>query len=240
MKVLVVCARRYNGHELWTALMVFQRNGIDFEVVSQDTHIMDEVTGEPNILERTVYGVPKEEMVEFDGIMVVSGNMKDTESYWDDKHVLGLIDKSSSLGHVVGAICCSVPTIRRAASNKRVSFYPLLRSRERLLDHGALLSTVAVSTDGNLCTAEHQMASEMWAENFVDRLNGNEPRWLLKDSGYVPKGRPRKPIPELEDLKRRQAGVTGPDKCPDCGYATGIDKEGRVMCPKCDKDLTHG
>ena len=33
MKVLVVCARRYNGHELWTFLGVLQEAEIEFEVV---------------------------------------------------------------------------------------------------------------------------------------------------------------------------------------------------------------
>lgn len=240
MKVLVICARRYNGHELWTALMVFQKNGIDFEVVSQDTQIADEITGEPNILDRRVYDVGKYEVEsQFDGVMVVSGNMKDTEAYWDDHHVLDLIHTAAASGKVVGAICCSVPTLSGIVDGKTVSFYPLVRSKQRLTAGGAELATVAVSTDGNVCTAEHQMATEMWAENFVDRLNGDEPRWILQDSGYVPKGRPRKPIPELEDLKRKQAGgVEGPEKCPNCNFTTTI-LDGRVKCPKCQEDLTY-
>lgn len=200
--VLVVCAKRYNGHELWTALGVIQNRGHTFEVVSQSTRIMDEITFKPNDIDRTVWEVRPEEIANYDGIMIVSGNMKDTEDYWDDVHVLRLIQLTSEQGKAVAAICCSVPTIREVATNKRVSFFPLVRSRERLLAHGAILTKVACTVDGTLVTAEHQMATQMWANAYCDVLEGKEDADPgLVDSGYVPRGRPRKPIPEVEAVK---------------------------------------
>jgi putative intracellular protease/amidase len=181
-KVLVVCARRYNGHELWTALGVMQERGHEFEVVSTDKTIKDELTLRP------------------DAIMIVSGNMKDTEAYWDDKTVLKLISDINQDDGVVAAICCSVPTIRQVANGKQVSFYPLVRSRERLRDAGAILKTVALTVDGRLVTAEHQMATQMWAEEFCNVLEGLPPEYNLQDSGYVPKGRPRRITPELQKI----------------------------------------
>jgi putative intracellular protease/amidase len=203
--VLVVCARRYNGHELWTALGVMQEAGITFEVVSQDVRIEDEVTNQPNIIGRKVYNVSPEEMhSKFDGIMIVSGNMYDTEKYWDDKHVLDLIAETNTLGKAVAAICCSVPTIRYAAKDKKVSFYPLVRSRERLRTAGAILQSVAWTVDGNLVTAEHQMATQAWAEAYVKVLRGEKVENYLVDSKYMPRGFERKPIPEVERLKKLQ------------------------------------
>lgn len=201
-KVLVVCARRYNGHELWTALGVMQRAGIGFEVVSQTVLIEDEVTGERNSIDRTVYQVALSELENFAGLMIVSGNMKDTESYWKDTHVLEIVQEAFKLDKVVAAICCSVPTIREIANGKKVSAYPLIRSKDLLKSAGAILQTVAWTVDGRLVTAEHQMATEMWAENFVRVLTGLPPLPPLNDSGYMPKGRPAKVPPEIERLRR--------------------------------------
>jgi protease I len=201
VKVLVVCARRYNGHELWTALGVIQESGIDFEVVSQDLYIQDEVTGQSNVIDRTVYQVDPSEVALHDGLMIVSGNMKDTESYWNDRAVLRLVEEAHKNDKVIAAICCSVPTIRKVAKGKMVSAFPLIRSKELLRREGAILQSVAWTVDGKLITAEHQMATQMWAENFCRVLKGEAPHPPLHDSGYMPKGRPTKPLPEVERLK---------------------------------------
>ncbi len=86
-KLLVICAQRYNGHELWTLLGVLLEHDHTFEVVSQKVLIRDELTMQPNTLERTVYKVQVEEVELFDAICIVSGNMQDTEAYWTDTHV---------------------------------------------------------------------------------------------------------------------------------------------------------
>lgn len=199
--VLVVCAKRYNGHELWVALGVMKQRGHTFEVVSQDTLIRDELTLRPNTIKRTVWEVSPSEISNFDAIMIVSGNMSDTEAYWDDKHVLALIEQTAAEDKAVAAICCSVPTIRTVAKDKKVSFYPLVRSRERLRNAGALLQTVALTRDGKLVTAEHQMASQVWAEEFCNVLEDKPQQHTFTDSKYTPRGRERKPIKELERLK---------------------------------------
>ena len=199
MNVLVVCARQYNGHELWTALGILQERGHTFEVISTDYYIQDEVTFQPNVIERIIPEVDADELgTKFDGLMIVSGNMADTEAYWDDPKVQSYVTRAGELDIPVAAICCSVPTIASISEGKRVSFFPLVRSRVRLLDAGALLQTVAMTVDGNLVTAEHQMASQIWAEAFSDVLDGKPYQGIeLVDSGYVPKGNLRKPIPGM-------------------------------------------
>jgi putative intracellular protease/amidase len=196
--VLVICARRYNGHELWTALEVMMDRGHTFEVVSTQLQIADELTLRPNVISRKVYDVPNDEG--FDGIMVVSGNMADTEAYWHDDHVVGLIKKFDAASKGIAAICCSVPTIAPVAAGKRVSFFPLIRSRDRLRNHGAILTTVTLSVDDRLVTAEHQMATQMWAEEFCNVLEGKPTQYTFHDSGYTPKGRPRWPPKEVQAL----------------------------------------
>lgn len=198
----MVCARRYNGHELWTALGVLQEAGVEFELISSSTFIQDEVTNQPNRITRTIDNVDPSEVSTYDGLMYVSGNMKDTEAYWHNKRTLAYVSEAHKRDMPIAAICCSVPTIRGAAFGKRVSFFPLVRSRELLSRAGAILQTVACTVDGKLVTAEHQMASQMWAEAFVSVLNGGNGGINLTDSGYTPKGRERMPIPELEKLKR--------------------------------------
>lgn len=202
MKVLIVVAQRYNGHELWTTLGILQQAGIDFEVISRSTNISDEVTRQRNILERTIDDVSVEEIQEYDGFMVISGNMSDTESYWDDSKVLSFVKTAEENNLAIAAICCSVPTIREIAKGKVVSYYPLIRSAARLSDAGAVLSNITISVDGKLVTAEHQMATQKWATAFVDILNGKEVDLGLQESGFTPQGhRERKLHPRLERLR---------------------------------------
>lgn len=198
MKVLAVCARRYNGHELWTALGVLQEAGIDFEVASTDLTIVDETTRRPNIIETTVDTITSLEG--YDGLMFVSGNLSDTEAFWYDDHIKDLVEQAVDLP--VAAICCSVPTVRHIAKGKRVSFFPLVRSRLLLEKAEAILETVSISVDGNLVTAEHQMATEVWAELFVKVLQGEPAEPDLKDSGFVPQGKTERRLhPRLERLR---------------------------------------
>jgi len=199
-RVLVICARRYNGHELWTALGVMQKQGHTFEVVSTSTTIMDELTLRPNTIERTINQVQAIDMFDFDALMIVSGNMDDTEAYWTNDHVQSIVKHFGASDKPVAAICCSAPTVAPIAKGKRVSFYPLVRSRQRLKQAGALLQTVAISVDGKLVTAEHQMATEMWAEEFCNVLAGKPPIYVFEDSGFVPRGRPRRMAPEISRM----------------------------------------
>jgi len=199
MKVLIVVARRYNGHELWTTLGMLQEAGHEFEVVSTATMIQDEVTHKRNTIVRTLDDLRADEMSHWDGLMVISGNMKDTESYWRDERVLRLVREMQE--RPLAAICCSVPTIREVARDKRVSFFPLVRSRLLLEEAGAKLSSVSITQDGNLVTAEHQMSSQVWAQTFIEVLETGTSSLALTDSGFVPKGKTRRRLPaRLEQL----------------------------------------
>lgn len=204
--ILVVCARRYNGHELWTALGVIQERGHTFELISTDYVIQDEITMQPNRIERIIDEVATDELFGFDAFMIVSGNMKDTEAYWNNNRVLEYVMDFNEDNRPIAAICCSVPTIREVAKGKKVSFFPLVRSRQLLGDAGAILQTVALTVDQNLVTAEHQMATQMWAEEFCNLIEGKPKQYTFVDSGYTPKGRERMPIPEVEALRIKMGG----------------------------------
>lgn len=199
-RALVVCARRYNGHELWTAFGAFKENGLTFDCVSTDYIIQDEITKRPNRIKRLVHDT-EYDPEKYDGFMIVSGNMADTEAYWHDKHVLSLFDQANAVGHPIAAICCSVPTSRNVAGGKKVSYYPLVRSRELLQEAGAILQTTALTVDKNLVTAEHQMATQMWAEEFCNLIYGRPQQYYLTESGFTPKGQERMPIEVVEKLK---------------------------------------
>lgn len=196
--LLVICAKRYNGHELWTLLGVLNERGHSFEVVSQDTLIKDELTLRPNIIERTVWEVDPEKAVQdFDAVVVVSGNMEDTEKYWTDKHVIGILERFRERDLVCAAICCSVPTLAPIVKDVKVSFYPLIRSRHRLQNHGAILQSTSLTVDKNTVTAENQMLTQMWAEEICNLLENKPPEHVLHDTGWTPKGLERKMPPEV-------------------------------------------
>lgn len=204
--VLVVCARQYNGHELWVALGVMASRGHTFDLLSTGKIIEDEVTHQKNKIEMLVGDVDRSELGhKYGAFMIVSGNMADTEAYWKHPTVLGYIDAANKADLPIAAICCSVPTIRKAAKDKKVSFFPLVRSRVLLKEAGAILQTTALTRDQNLVTAEHQMASQMWAEEFCNLIEGKPQQYFLSDSEFVPKGQERKPIPIVEDIRQKQA-----------------------------------
>jgi len=207
--VLIVVARRYNGHELWTTLGTLRQRGHTTEVLSTSLFIADEVTGAMNTIRRLIKDVPR--IDEFDAVMFISGNMKDTEAYWHNSTTLGYVDQAIKRSIPVAAICCSVPTVRKAARGKRVSFFPLIRSRELLEHEGAILQTVSLSVDEKLVTAENQMVTQMWAEAFCDMLEGKESNIHLIDSGFTPGKRPKKPDPTLQHLREvtRRTGKKG-------------------------------
>lgn len=193
--LLVICAKRYNGHELWTLLGVLQDRGHSFEVVSQETTIRDELTLRPNTIERTVYEV--EDIEDFDAVCVVSGNMADTEAYWTDSHVIELLKAFNESLKVCAAICCSVPSLAHIVNGIKVSYFPLLRSRHRLQDHSAILQNTSLTVDGRFITAENQMITQMWAEEICNVLEDKPLQHVMTDSGFVPKGTERKMAPEI-------------------------------------------
>jgi putative intracellular protease/amidase len=188
--LLVVVSRQYNGHELWTALGVLQERGHTFDIVSTAYEIEDEVTHQRNTIEHVLDDVPH--LNGHEGLMFISGNMKDTEAYWKDSRALRYVSEAVEQDIPIAAICCSVPTIREAVKGKQVSYFPLLRSTEILRNAGAKLSTVSVSADGKLVTAEHQMATQLWAETFGDVLDGKQPKVTLVDSKFRPPNRLRR------------------------------------------------
>lgn len=203
-RVLVICSRRYNQHQLWGALNVMLERGHSSEVVSTDYIIQDEESLSPNRISRTLDDLKDLQALteSFDALMVISGNHYDTESYWSDKRALAIVDAFAALERPIAAICAAVPTIRGAAAGKIVSYFPLIRSRQLLQDARAILSGSVLTRDHNIVTAANEMMTEIWAEEFCNLLEGLPQEHHFEDSGFVPKGRPRKPMPELERLKR--------------------------------------
>jgi len=196
VKVLVCTVRRYNGHELWQGLATLLERGHTFEITSTAEVIMDELSGKANRVSRTWDEVALDE--EFDGLMIVSGNPKDTANLWVDDKIRQLVEAYGA--KPVAAICAAVPAIRYVASGKRVAFYPLIRSRQLLGDAGAVLTHLSVCVDQNLVTAESQARSVEWANYFCDLLEGIVPEFSLIDSGYRPLGKPYRRLKEIRNL----------------------------------------
>lgn len=201
---MIVCDRRYNSHQFWTALDTLKKRGHTFDVISTDYIIQDEITLEASRIEQTINDIDHFDHYKYDAFMLISGNPEDTKAYWDNSIVHTYIREANELAKPIAAICMSVPTIRNIAKGKRVSFFPLLRSIELLKNAGAILTTVSLSRDQNLVTAEHEIASQVWANEFCNLLEGKPPEYNLQESGFAPKGRERKPIPAVENIRYNQ------------------------------------
>lgn len=226
--VLVICARRYNGHELWTLLKRLRVHAHTFEVVSSDTTIRDELSLQPNTISRTLYEVDEATEISgagavggvgnafpdnhcppqkptFDGVCVVSGNMSDTEAYWTNEKVLSILQAFRSADKVVAAICCSVPTLAPICRGVKVSPFPLVRSKHRLLRHGAILQTTSICVDfeHKTITAENQMMSYLWADSISAVLNGEMPTLNFTETEYANNFRGRTPRKLPQDLEEQ-------------------------------------
>lgn len=201
--VLVICDRRYNGHQLWVALGTLTKREHTFDVMSTSRIIEDEVTHKKSKADLIVGEPDDAQLVAYDGLMIISGFPKDTEAYWTNETVLGYVDLFNYANRPIAAVCGAVPTIRGAARGKKVSFFPLIRSRELLRQAGAILQNVALTRDQNLVTAEHEMASQMWVEEFCNLLEGKPQQYFFEASEFAPKGAERKPIPVVENIRRK-------------------------------------
>jgi len=215
--LLIICAKRYNGHELWTLLGVLVKRGHTFEVVSQALLIKDELTLRPNNIDRLVWDITQPDVALFDAVCVVSGNMADTEAYWTDLYVARILKEFQAQNKPLSAICCSVPTLAPVARGVWVSFFPLVRSRHRLLDGGAILRNTSLTVDvqHRVITAENQMFSEMWGEEICNMLENLPPQYVMKDSGFTPKGSERRmtgPVRDAIDEARGYKMVLKKDK----------------------------
>jgi len=198
--MLVLVSRRYNYTELWVTLKMFIARGHTFEIASTHQVIRSETSTDYNRVQRLVSEVPS--MKGFDGIVIISGNPEDTEKFWYDRHVQDLVQEASRTDLTIAGICAAVPAIRPAVRNKKVSYYPLIRSRDLLTEAGALLQTTSLSTDGRVVTAENESVTTMWATNICDVAEGKSPTYVLNPSTFKRKLRERKPIKELEALKK--------------------------------------
>lgn len=204
-KALIVVAQKYNGHELWVTLGVLQKAGIGFYVLSQNMTIFDEITGfkvHPNDL---LHNFNIDDIQNYNALIFISGNMKDTERYWRDPHAQILVRKALDYKlNCIAAICCSVPAIREATKGLRATYFPLNRSRDLLKEAGAILSTRSVEVDGYLVTAENQMVTQTWVEYIVKVMLGEPVEITTVEVGDITKtdGKNRKPGATLDRLRR--------------------------------------
>lgn len=209
MRVLVICSRVYNPAEFWAGLGTLKKRGHTYDVASTGTTIESEGDKKKRRIRYTIADLMDMDLSSYDGLMIISGDMKFTKANWTDDRFDTIVDAFNDPNKPIAAICGAVPIIRHAARGKKVSFFPLVKAKTLLQDAGAILNPVAVTRDQNLVTAEHSMASEMWAEEFCNLLEGKPTQYQFYQSDFVPKGSPRKPIPEVARLQEALKNAQG-------------------------------
>jgi putative intracellular protease/amidase len=206
--VLVVCTKSFNPNELWPALRTMRKRGHTFEVVSTQLLVEEEKGSRVIQLEHTIDDIDYEG---FDGLLVIAGDPKDRYEQWENKKLEQIVARADERHDVLGAICTAVPSIRGAVRGKQVSFFPLVRAKELLGRAGAILTTLTVVRDDNIVTAEFEAAAHIWIDEFCNALEGIPPQYVGQDTGFSPKGGPRKPIQALENLKKHRKETDGED-----------------------------
>lgn len=197
MKLLLICTQAFNPIEFWTVLGVAKERGVDVDIASTNKVIQNEDTKKRHRIKLTVGDLLDKDLSEYDGLVFTSGDMNMTKKNWHDDRLHVIVDGFHDRDKVIAATCGSVPIIRFAAKGKRVSFFPLVASRQLLEDAGAIPSPVCLTRDDPIVTAEFPAASEMWAEEICNVLEGRPPQYEFTESGFTPKGRERMPIPEV-------------------------------------------
>ena len=174
MRALFIVAKRYNGHELFLSLKVLDSLGVEFTTATHDDIAMvDEISGKGFLADYVVQECDPEKCSDqYDALVIVSGNLKDTMRFWTCESTRNLVKRFHAKGKVVAAICCSVPALRDIVSGKKVSFFPLSKSKDILRTSGAIFCPGSRAVDGNIVTAENQMVTQEWAEDIVKVMRG--------------------------------------------------------------------
>ena len=186
--VLIVSVRRYNPYEFWGCLGVLQQREIPYILSSTHNYVWSE-----RDRKEVINTIPLEAIdasLPFRGLMIVSGNPSDTRALWFDKQLKALVVDSRSTP--IAAICAAAPCVRYIAKGKRVATYPLVEAKSLIKDSGGLLSTESIVVDPPIVTAEHQMRTVQWANAFCDLLQGQSTNINIIDSGFSPRGKPRR------------------------------------------------
>jgi len=164
-------SKRFNGHELFVTLRRLVDNDIGFYIATDDNlHLEDEITKRPFKAHDTIENI--HDTSPFQGLFVISGNLKDTIRHWHDNHIRNLVEEFATSDKVIAAICCSVPTIRYACKERRVSVFPLVEAKRLLTDAGAILTGTSRTVDGKIVTAETQMSTGYWVEDAIALMQG--------------------------------------------------------------------
>jgi putative intracellular protease/amidase len=209
VRILVICSRRFNRHELTNLLGTLRQAGHSFHVMSTDSIIQDELNLEFKKRAHFVLDQDWPEPDRYDGLAFSSGNMQDSELYWNHPTAKSYVEAFNYVGKPIYAICITVPAIRWAAEGKTVTCFPLIRSKDLLRMAGAKISGLSIARDQNLVTAEHQMASQMAAEEYCALLAGEPVRYPLVDANWKPRYIKRRDIRELEIIKAARRLRTG-------------------------------
>jgi putative intracellular protease/amidase len=178
--ILIICDRRYNVQQLWNTLRVLKRRGHDFEVVSTDLEIVAE--DDPQRVSQIRNTIHTVDHTQFQALMFISGHPKDTRKYWRDSTITRIVQHFE--GKPVAAICASVPSIRHLCKGREVTCYPSQDVRDMLVVAQATLVDVSVWVSGNVVTAENEQAADVWANAFVDLLEGKIPRLPYQAIGF--------------------------------------------------------
>lgn len=186
MKVLVIIPWQYNRSELWTALGVMLKRGIEFEVVSLTKRVkadgpMPEGIGEESLrLDHTVYEI--DSMEPYAGIQIQSGSLESMEEIWFDKKVRQLVEEVGRDNKPASSACHGGVALRFIAEGKKISCYPLQKSKDLLRKAGAWWCSLSITVDGNLITGETQISMQTVTELFCDMLEGHEVSINLTDA----------------------------------------------------------
>lgn len=198
-RVLIIIAACYNGNELWPLLKALKRYGHTWTLASDTLVIREEGAPKAYHVDTRI----DEVKYTHDGLVFISGNPQDTYAHWTDSDCNRLVRKAAKLEHPMAAICASVPALAPALRGVKVSAYPLQSVLWELEVAGAVYMPVSLYTDKNIATAENEVMGFMWAENFCCLLEGKPPKYVLKPSPFKRKGTSRRPITEVEYLRKQ-------------------------------------
>jgi len=160
---------------------------------------MDEKYHEANTIEHLISDIKSFDG--YDGLVIVSGDPKDTSDFWYNEDLLNLVAQAREKDAVIGAICAAVPAIRKVSKGVKVSAFPLKKALELLEEEGAVVTGVSLTTDKRTVTGEFEVVTAMWAENICDLLEGRKPTNILQKSEFKRKLGERRPMPEMVHIQ---------------------------------------
>jgi len=171
-KVLIVIApEKFRDEELGDPVAAFDKEGIDYDLVSTKTGLVRGVLGDEVMADLTFTDVSHQGIDTYDAIMIVGGGGSRLH-LWNNQQLRAIVQSFETKEKIIGAICLSPVVLANAGilHGKKATVFIDETAISAIQKGGAVYTPEPVVVDGRIVTANGPQASKAFAEKLVRLL----------------------------------------------------------------------